>query len=63
MDENSFCLMKNHTFIKESSTIDNNFISDGDNIFIIFIDTIKKFINCSELLFRFEILFGGKMHK
>ena len=39
---NSFCLMKNYSFIQEFGTVGDTILSDGDNIYIILKDSMKK---------------------
>ena len=39
---NSFCLMKNYLFIQEFGTVGDTILSDGDNIYIILKDSMKK---------------------
>ena len=41
---NTFCLMKNYCFIKETGTVEDCGINDGDNIYIIHKDIMKKYI-------------------
>ena len=40
--------MKNHTFLPETGLIEQNNISDGDDIFIVLKDTIKKVLDDKE---------------
>jgi hypothetical protein len=42
---NTFCLMKNYCFIKEYGTVEDRGIKDGDNIYIILKDIMKKYID------------------
>ena len=39
---NSICLMKNYSFVQEFGTVGDSILSDGDNIYIILIDSMKK---------------------
>jgi len=39
---NSFCLMKNYSFIPEFGTVGDTILSDGDNVYIILIDSMLK---------------------
>ena len=39
---NSFCLMKNYAFVQEFGTVGDTILSDGDNIYIILKDSMKK---------------------
>ena len=39
---NSFCLMKNYSFIQEFGTVGDIILSDGDNIYIILKDSMNK---------------------
>ena len=45
ISSNSFCLMKNYCFIKETGTVGDRGIKDGDNIYIILKDIMKKYID------------------
>lgn len=45
---NGFCLMKNHTFLPETGLVEQTNISDGDEIFIVLKDTIKKVLDDKE---------------
>ena len=39
---NSFCLMKNYSLIQDFGTIGDTKLNDGDNVYIILIDSMKK---------------------
>jgi hypothetical protein len=40
--------MKNHTFLPETGLVEQTNISDGDEIFIVLKDTIKKVLDDKE---------------
>ena len=39
---NSFCLMKNYSFIQEFGTVGDTILSDGDNVYIILKESMNK---------------------
>ena len=45
LNKDSFYLMKNYTFIKESTTVENTNISNGDDIYIVFKKTLDESCN------------------
>ena len=42
---NSFCLLKNYCFIKETGTVEDCGIKDGDNIYIILKNIMRKYVD------------------